>query len=222
MKKKKKKNKESQAIFTAVWIAFVSLFLFNVLDVSLQKMGSETFIKNSSSEKILKSESRNKVKYKIEDGQGNYKYSWTFDKTREVSDNFENVVNFSIDKDVINTKIEKLVTSMDKLVLTFYHHGDLPSKSEIEIDVSDNFNDGDKLYLYYYNEDDNSIEYVQDNILVKDGLADFNIDHCSEYILTKIKIPGSKNNPNKVKAVLFYIMIGVIIIFTLKSVFGKK
>ena len=214
-------NKSEQAtIFTTVWIVLVSLFLFGVLDTSLAKMGNETFIKNSPTEKVLKSESRNKVKYKVEDGNGNYKYSWTFNKTRDMEP-IEDEVDLSIDTDVINTKINNLTDLDDKLVLTFYHHGPLPSTGEIEIDVSNNFNDGDKLYLYYFNEDENEIEYIQDGIVVNEGLADFKIEHCSEYILSKSTIEGSTNNPTNGKVYLFYIMVAMIIVFTLRAILFK-
>lgn len=217
MKKKKKNNQNT--IFTSVWIAFVSLFLLSVLDLSFQKMGSETFIKNSPYEKVLKSESRSKVRYKVEDGNGNYKYSWTFNKKDD--ENYEDEINFDIETDVINSKIEKLTDTADKLVLTFAHHGELPSDSEIQIDVSDKYDDGESLYLYYYNEDENQIEYERKGIVVNEGKADFKISHCSEYILSKDIIENSVNNPSGVKVYLFYIMIGMIITFTLKTVLFK-
>ena len=215
------KKREEATIITTAWIVLVSIFLFIVIDNSLEKMGSETFIKNSRTEKVLKSESKSKVKYKVEDGEGNYKYSWTFNKTRENDDDFEKIVNLSIDTDVINSKLENITDMDDKLLLTFYHHGVLPTTGEIEINVSDSFDDGDKLYLYYFNEDDNLIEFVEDNILVTDGLAEFKIEHCSEYILSKSIIKESINNPTGSKAYFFYAMIGMIIIFTLRAILFK-
>ena len=104
------KKGDQKVFLNTAWIVIVSIFLFIVVDSSLEKMSGETFIKNSATEKVLKSESKNKVKYKVEDGEGNYKYSWTFNKTKEIDDDIEDYVNLSIDTNVINSKIGLVFT----------------------------------------------------------------------------------------------------------------
>lgn len=216
---------DKAAIFTTIWIALVSIFLFEVLSGAFEKEGSPKYIKNNENGIVIKSESRNKVKYKIEDGNGNYLYSWTFPKDNRDSSKdtikIEEEVDFNIETDVLNPKIEKLTNGFNSLVVTFSHHGVLPGKSEIELNVSDKYDDGEKLYLYYFNEDDNVLEYIDNNILVKSGYVDFSIEHCSEYVLSTSIIKGSINNPTVVKSYLFYIMIGAIILFTLRAILFK-
>lgn len=211
--------KENKAlVITTIWIVIVSIFLYSVLAKTFDAEGTPQFIKNNENGVITKSENKTVIKYKVEDGQGNYLYSWTFHKNEDTEEKIEDQVDFLIETDVVNPKIEKLTDVEDKLVVTFSHHGNLPSTSTIELDVSEHYADGEKLYLYYFNEDENIIEYKDSNIVVQNGYADFNIKHCSEYILTKNKIENAEGNPIIAKGVLFYIMIMVIIGTTLKNI----
>ena len=214
--------KENKALaFTTVWIVIVSIFLFVVIARTLDTEGAPQFIKNNENGIVIKSESKSQVKYKIEDGEGNYLYSWTFHKTNNEETKIEDEVDFLIETDIVNPKIEKLTDVEDKIVVTFSHHGVLPSTSTIELDVSEHYADGEKLYLYYFNEDENVIEYKDENIVVANGYADFDIKHCSEYILTTQKIAGALGNPIVAKSLLFYIMIMVIIATTLRNILFK-
>lgn len=218
--------KENKAVVvTTLWIVLVSIFLYNVLSTAFEKEGTPRYIQNNENGIVIKSETKDQVKYKIEDGNGKHLYSWTFEKdnsnltNEEVS--IEDTIDLNIETDVISPKIEKLTNTEDKLIITFHHHGNLPSSTDIELNVSEKYNDGEKLYLYYYNEDENVIEYKKNNIVVNNGMADFTIEHCSEYILSASKIEGSINNPSGAKIYLFYIMILCVIFFALKTILFK-
>lgn len=208
-------------IITTIWIIFVTVFLYTVLVHTFEKESNPQYIKNNEDGIVIKSETKSSIKYKIEDSAGNYLYSWTFDKSKDGKNNIEDEVDLLIETDVINPKIDRITNTDDLLVVSFSHHGSLPSTSKIELDVSSRYNDGDKLYLYYFNEENNNIEYIDDNIVVKNGYADFDIKHCSEYILTENKIENAVGSPLVKKSILFYIMIGVIIFSSIKTILFK-
>jgi len=67
---------------------------------------------------------------------------------------------------------------------------------------------GQKLYLYYYNDENDTIEYIAHNIKVVDGYIDFEIDHCSDYILTTTIVNSAVNNPKNMN----YIIVGMVIV----------
>ena len=83
--------------------------------------------------------------------------------------------------------------------LNFAHHGNLPGSTNIKVDVSDKFNDGDILYLYHYNEDSQTIEKISSGIEVIDGYAKININHCSTYFFTENEVTVITEIPNKVE-----------------------
>lgn len=218
-------NENRAAVVTTVWIVVVSIFLYSVIASLFQDEGTPKYIKNNENGIVIKSETKNKVKYKIEDGNGKHLYSWTFAKDNSDLTNddvaIEDTIDLNIETDVVSPKIEKLVNTEDKLIVTFHHHGGLPSSTDIELNVSDKYSDGENLYLYYYNEEENVIEYISNNIIVSNGIADFTIEHCSEYILSTTKIEGSINNPSGAKSYLFYGMVLTIIFFALKAILFK-
>lgn len=77
-------------------------------------------------------------------------------------------------------KIKKIHN--DAFVIHFAHSGDLPGKTQIKLETglsNDNFG------LYYFNGE--SSNKIQD-VLINDGVAEFNITHCSDYYLSKTAI----------------------------------
>ena len=59
---------------------------------------------------------------------------------------------------------------------------------------------------YYYNEETKKIEFIDKNIKVKDGYAEFVINHCSEYFLTGAVVNDAVNNPKS----LNYVIVGLV------------
>ena len=57
----------------------------------------------------------------------------------------------------------------------------------------DMYNVGDKVYLYYYNEETGKVELIAKDIEIKeDGLAAISIDHASTYFLSSNEIADNK------------------------------
>lgn len=70
------------------------------------------------------------------------------------------------------------------IVMDFAHSGKLPATAEVYVRASGVYEDGSKVNLYTYNEDERKFELVQEDIEVKDGYAVYSIDHCSTWALS--------------------------------------
>lgn len=135
---------------------------------------------------FAKAKAANKdITISVTDENNRLMYSWTF-KAAELGNTDKDVdlsLAFATDK---SGAIEKLTGTNEVLYLSFNYHGELPGAASLHTYVGNNFKNGDVVYLYYYNEELGRIETVGDNkgIEVKDGYADFTINHCSVYFLS--------------------------------------
>ena len=181
---------------------------------------SEVLAANSGT-RIMKVEGEKYISYIVEDYERDLTYTWQFEKTAEfyknVNENLEIDINLRLSLDAFNDVTSDINSRVDqnKLIVTFDHHGALPSNATVRVNVSDKFSDGEELYLYYYNEETNDIEYIEHHLKVEDGYVEFNIDHCSNYFLTAAVVNDAVNNPKSVN----YIIIGLgVIVFILIAV----
>ncbi len=163
-----------------------------------------------ASEKLIKTETKDRVMF-IQDKNGEFLYSWSFDKNKyNKSDlEFDMTINFeSPNEDKINNLIS---SDIIKEYISFNYHGILPTTATIKVPVN-NFNDGERLKLYYYDEDTNEIELVDDNVLVKNGYVSFEIDHCSDYFLTLSIVNEASNTNNNGMLIIgmLIIIVGLI------------
>jgi len=198
----------------------VSKLVSNYTDEDKTDESSEVLANNQGT-RIMKVESKNHISYIVEDYERDLTYTWQFEKTDEfynnVKENLEIDINLRLSLDAYNAVTEDINNRVDqnKLIVTFDHHGKLPSNATVRVNVVDKFKDGEDLYLYYYNEDTNQIEYMEHHLEVKDGYVEFNIDHCSNYFLTAAVVNDAVNNPKSVN----YIIIGLgVIVFILIAV----
>lgn len=147
-------------------------------------------------------------------------YSWRFNRN-EVGE--ELVLNFELDfVSPFKQEIDgKSLENTDKMYLSFKHHGALPSEATIRVNVSKNYENGTKLYLYYYNEEKKQIEYIDHNLEVKDGYVEFQIDHCSEYFLTTTIVNDAANNPKSMNHIII-ILVGIIVVLVGATMFQTK
>lgn len=147
-------------------------------------------------------------------------YSWSFDRKKigdELKLNFELNFNSPV-KEKIDLKSEE---NHDKLYLSFSHHGVLPSEATMHIPVNGKYSDGTKLYLYYYNEEDDEIEYIDRGLKVKDGYVEFKIDHCSDYFLTTTIVNDAANNPQSINIIILA-LIGIVVLLVGVTMFSTK
>lgn len=77
----------------------------------------------------------------------------------------------------------------DVLCIRFAHHGKLPGPATIRNYVGDRYEDGHKLYLYYFDEEQDKVLRIGDKPLeVKDGYIEYTITHCSTYFVMDDKL----------------------------------
>ena len=186
----------------------------------------ELLVKNTGS-RIYKSESEEYISYIVEDYDRGLTYTWQFKKeelkNKSVADNIELDVNLklSLDADTQDTRMINDLVDQKKLIISFEHVGKLPAKATIRINVADKFNDGDKLYLYYFNPNNNKIEFIKNNIKVVDGYIEFEIDHCSDYFLTGAVVNEASGNPKHVNYVIIG-LIAIVIILIAKNLWQSR
>ena len=148
-------------------------------------------------------------------------YAWYFNsKELKSIEKFDTLVKL----DALNKeKIAKITNYSEAIYLNFSHSGKLPSNTLFKVYVGDKYNDGDKLNLYFYDDNLNKLDLKKENIIVQDGYVSFEMDHCSEYILTR----ASYNNSSRVN--ILAIIEGIIILAMIgyyltieKKIFIKK
>ena len=120
--------------------------------------------------------------------------------------------------------INNLSNNSKSIYLNFNSQGKLPALSIFKIFVGDKFKDGDKLYLYYFNEETNKLELVKSNLEIKDSYVEFEMKHFSEYILVNSLInenntTDSSDNSQKIIiiGIALFIIIGLMIFIVIKS-----
>lgn len=197
-----------------ILLLVVSFIFINVEAKTIEELPPIIHVEgiDSTSYNIEKTISDDEVTINLKNKSNLSLYSWSFNKN-QVSDiinlNFE--LKFNSDKKAL---IDQLATkNKDKLYLSFTHHGDLPSTATIRVYVGNQFNNGEELYLYYYDEENNKLEYVSDKNEVIDGYVEFKINHCSEYFLTGAVVNSevsSSKTLNYIIGVLFLIVFGLV------------
>lgn len=140
-------------------------------------------------------ETGKKVTVTVVDPESNRtKYSWTFDG-KEISDTALDVnLEINVDSTVqgVNDIIAESSKEINAMTLSFQHAGNLPAPATVRIYVGDKYRDGQTLWLYYYNKNDDKMEMQSQGIVVKDGYAELIITHCSDYVLTDQELDGNK------------------------------
>jgi hypothetical protein len=139
--------------------------------------------------------------FTFQDEQEKILYKWTIGGNDIVDE--DQTLSFHIDVDAKNPVILGLVnTDAEKLNLQFEHDGDLPGQMTVSVYAGGAFSTS-RLYLYYYNQSTKQLELKADNAhLTSEGYAVFDINHCSDYVLTSVMlrslIPNNQNNAQTV------------------------
>lgn len=141
-------------------------------------------VKNNGTKLTVESKKDNKVQY-----------AWIFDGSKMESANFNIDLSLNIGSSANKKDIESLFKNKaESLVLNFAHHGDLPDGTIVRVNVADKYANGDKLKLYYYDETAKELKEEVTEIEVKDGYVQFNLQHCSDYVLEKITQTTTADN----------------------------
>lgn len=144
-------------------------------------------------------------------------YSWTIViSSLEENDKYDFGISFVSEH---QDKILKITNYSEMLNVKFNHSGKLPKGTKIKIYVGDRFADNEKLNLYYYNETKGVMELIDKNLNVEKGFVNFELDHCSEYILTRATLADSASSIN---TFLITTIIEAIVIISLILLFVFK
>ena len=136
-----------------------------------------------ATDQLLMSKTKDKVIF-VQDENGKFNYSWSFDKNEYSKNDFEFDKEITFKTDGLYD-INKLIGNNDKKkLISFSHHGDLPGVATIKVPVSDCFNDGSILSLYYYDKKNEKVNLVEEKLEVINGFVTFQISHCSDYFVT--------------------------------------
>ena len=148
-------------------------------------------------------------------------YSWIVDG-KELSKTSE-----------INTKITFVSENVNEIgiasnyadgkFINFEHSGDLPGATKIRLYVADKFSNGDIVNVYYYDKDNKELTSVHKELEVKDGYITFDIDHCSEYFVTRSTIMGAVEDNKGINVFLIIsiielvVIVGLVVMFIIKG-----
>ena len=161
---------------------------------------------------LIKS-SKKKVEFNYYDEDKKLIYSWELDGSK-ISDTKDINSNIVFSTENIN-KISELSNYADGLYLNFSHNGTLPSGIKVKIYVGDRFEDKIILNLYYYNKEKSSLDIISKNLEVKDGYIEFELEHCSEYFVTRSNIGETQSSNNSFKTIVIIesiLIIGIIVL----------
>ncbi len=164
----------------------------------------------SAEDKANKIETKDKVIFTFSEN-GKFLYSWSFDKKSYNNNGFEFDMGIK-NKSLFEKKINKLTDKKTpKEFVSFNYHGNLPSDATIKIPAH-NFKDGDRLNLYYYNDETGKIENIKSNIMVSGGYVTFDISHCSDYFLTMsvVKNAEGANNNGVIIIGMLVVIVGLV------------
>lgn len=197
-------------------VLLVSFIFINVDALTIEELPPIIKIDgmDTSSYEIEKTITEDNVTINFKNKNNDNVYAWSFNKNKVaeiINLNFE--LKFQSAKKALIDKLTKQNT--DKFYLSFTHHGDLPGAATMKVYVGNKYKDGKELYLYYYNEQNDTIEYVSEKHKVVAGYVEFKIKHCSEYFLTGAVVNNEITTP---KALNYVIGVLFLIVFILVSI----
>ena len=172
---------------------------------------------NTLSSNILKELKGKDIELKITKYENdNIKYIWSISgKNIKEEFDFDTLVKFESEN---ADKINELMNYAQSIYLNYSHSGNLPKNTKFKVYVGNEYNENDLLNLYYFDEKSNKMILEQENPVVKNGFVEYEIEHCSEYILTQSKIKNSNfDYKNIIIIIETIVIIGGIIYMSLKS-----
>lgn len=139
------------------------------------------------------------------------RYTWTINGNN-INDvaAIETFIKFTSDR---HEEIGKLTNYADVVYLNFKHDGKLPKDTKVKVYVGDKYQDGSIVGVYFYNETKNKMDAISKAIKVTDGCVEFEIEHCSDYIITQSILNQKSSNdiPLYIAIVEFIVISGYII-----------
>ncbi len=180
------------------------------------KLDNPKIIKKDDIDLLIKDNNLNSITYEIyNNNEMVYSIKFLKEELKSVSEFNLNIIFNELD-DSISKNVRKILKDKKYKYFTIENTKEFPSTAITSINTKDMFNEEDTLWLYYYNEEENKLEYVDNNLLVEDDLVTLNINKGGKYILSLDEIVNLKDTVNTKKYILFSISIlSVIGIFSI-------
>lgn len=145
------------------------------------------------------------VLFQKKDHVGNILYSWEFaGKDIKTPQDINLGISFSSQN---RSKISKLTGGASVFYLSFAYHGKLPGKATVSVRVGNTYRDGQMLYFYYFDPEKNALSLEASRVKVVNGYANFNITHCSDYVLS-----ARNMNDGSESVALWSILVGLVVL----------
>lgn len=137
-------------------------------------------------------------------------FVWTLiGKNIKDMDSFDPAVSFE-SKNI--SKINELMNNAEGMILNFAYSGKLPKGTTFELNVSNNYKNGDTLFLYYFDSEKEKMSIEVEKIKVKNDMVSFELTHCSEFFLTQ-EAPIEENaKSSKIPYPLIILFAAIIIL----------
>ena len=146
------------------------------------------------------------------DADGKLLYGWTMNgKDMAELKNFQTFDPTVTFESKNADKIDALSNYASGKVLNFAYSGELPKNTVFTIAAGKDFTKEDVLYLYYFDEKENTLKQEGQSVTVKGEGIELAITHCSEYLLTRsvLKAPEPVKQGNSRKDMLMMIAMAV-------------
>ncbi len=223
-------KKNYSLVVISILIIIISLLITYIIFKNTHESTKKqnNYLASDTLMNITKSETENEIIYEVIDNAKKLSYSWTFQKNEELNkalkNNMEIDLNLKLDllTNLEDNKFNEIVNNKDSLIVSFEHHGKLPTKAKVKINVEEKYKNGEMLYLYYLNEDKTQIEYIDSQIPVKNGYVEFEISHCSKYFLTASIIQEAVNNPKNINLIIIVMVVVIIVLIGATLMQNKK
>lgn len=116
------------------------------------------------------------------DLSGKTRYEWAIDGTKITGSTLiRTFITFTSEHEVM---IDSLTNYARGVFLTFEENETLPENTTVTIDVSDQFKDGTKLTLYYYEPSIRKLSATVKDAVVEGGRVTFTLTHTSTYFVS--------------------------------------
>ena len=116
--------------------------------------------------------------------------SWIFKGVDMITDGTEDIDTTIKSVSQNAAMINSLVNGKEVVHLSFVYKGLLPGKATIKARVDSKYNNK-TMYMYSYNLENNRLILASQSVLVKEGIATFEISKGSDYILSEVPIIGA-------------------------------
>ena len=97
----------------------------------------------------------------------------------------------SVDYKIIDKSDDVSKVVPNGIIMTFASNGSLPGNAKITLNnkelIKEAFKD-DKVNIYYYHDDINKFEVIEEDVSLKNDILEYNITHTSSYIITNSKV----------------------------------